>query len=100
MSAAAAERLVHMANQIAGFFVTQPHTDAATGIADHIVAFWDPSMRRDILAHLHATDGAGLAPAALAAVRLLDRTSPRTEQRMAEAQGDPSPGHMLGDDAG
>ena len=94
-----ADRLVYMANQIAGFFVTQPGADAAARIADHINAFWDPAMRRGILA-LVAQGGEGLTPPALAAVRLLDQASPATVQRMAESGGHPSPGHTPGDDAG
>ena len=63
------ERLVTMANQIAGFFASQPG-DAAKATAAHIRAFWNPRMRAGIRAHVEA-GGAGLDPVALAAVRLL-----------------------------
>ncbi len=46
------DKLAHMANQIGRFFASQKREDAVAGIADHIVKFWDPRMRRTILAHL------------------------------------------------
>ena len=46
------EKLAYMANQIGKFFAHQPREQAVAAIADHIRRFWDPRMRRDILAHL------------------------------------------------
>ena len=46
-----ARKLVTMANQIASFFATDP--DAATavaGVAGHLRRFWEPRMRRELLA--------------------------------------------------
>ncbi len=63
-------KLVHMANQIAHFFSSQRHADPAEGVADHLRLFWEPRMRRAILAHVDA-GGEGLDPVALAAVKLL-----------------------------
>jgi formate dehydrogenase subunit delta len=63
--------LVTMANQIADFWVSESGPDAAASdIASHITRFWDPRMRAAIIAHAQA-GGAGLQPAALAAVRAL-----------------------------
>lgn len=46
-------QLVRMANQIGAFFVTMPdQTKAAAGIAEHLRKFWEPRMRRDLLAFL------------------------------------------------
>lgn len=56
-----AAKLVTMANQIGTFFSSQGEAGAAAGIADHIVKFWEPRMRRSIMAHLDA-GGDGLAP--------------------------------------
>jgi formate dehydrogenase subunit delta len=50
-----------MANQIGSFFKSQGHDKAVPGITDHIRKFWDPRMRKAILAHLDA-GGAGLDP--------------------------------------
>lgn len=55
------DRLVYMANQIGTFFRSQGSEHAVAGIAEHIVKFWDPRMRKAILAHLDA-GGAGLDP--------------------------------------
>ncbi len=65
------DSLVRMANDIAHFFIPQKG-DAATAIADHLVKFWDRRMRAGIVAHL-AEGGAGLEPAARAAVEILAR---------------------------
>lgn len=46
------EKLAYMANQIGRFFATQTRGDTVEGIADHLTKFWDPRMRRTLLAHL------------------------------------------------
>lgn len=46
------ERLVRMANDIGNFFKAEPdHAQAVEGVATHIRRFWDPRMRKEILAH-------------------------------------------------
>jgi formate dehydrogenase subunit delta len=68
-----AERLVQMANDIGHFFAAEPQrADAVAGIANHIQRFWDPRMRRQILAHLQA-GGAGLEELPRDAVASLKR---------------------------
>jgi formate dehydrogenase subunit delta len=64
------ERLVYMANQIGKFFHSQGRDKAVPGIAEHIRKFWDPRMRKTILAHLDA-GGAGLDPEVRDAVAAL-----------------------------
>jgi len=76
------ETLVRMANQIATFFRTQPEEAAIAGTADHIKAYWNKVMRRDIYAHLDA-GGAGLDPLALKALEQL-RASEKAVQGMAK----------------
>ncbi|KWK38791.1 formate dehydrogenase [Burkholderia stagnalis] len=45
--------LIDMANQIGAFFASMPDRDEAlAGIADHILRFWEPRMRRALLAAL------------------------------------------------
>ncbi|NLP62358.1 formate dehydrogenase subunit delta [Paraburkholderia sacchari] len=52
-----ADHLIEMANQIGSFFDSLPdREEALTGIAEHIRKFWEPRMRRTLLA---ALDGAG-----------------------------------------
>jgi formate dehydrogenase subunit delta len=55
------EALVRMANQIGDFFVAMPQRDEALeGIATHLKKFWEPRMRRELLAHVDGAGGAGL----------------------------------------
>ena len=47
------EHLIDMATQIGAFFESMPDRDEAlTGIAEHIRRFWEPRMRRALLAAL------------------------------------------------
>jgi len=65
------DHLVAMTNDIAHFFtVESDRAKAADSVAQHLKQFWDPRMRRRILAHL-AAGGAGLEPLAAAGVRRL-----------------------------
>lgn len=63
------DKLVRMANQIATFFQSQPG-DAAEKVAEHINAFWEPRMRRQLI-DIIAAGGEGLcAPVVAAADRI------------------------------
>jgi formate dehydrogenase subunit delta len=54
------EQLVKMANDIGDFFRAEPQrADAVAGIANHLQRFWDPRMRRAIVAYAKE-GGAGL----------------------------------------
>lgn len=70
MSASTLEREVRMANQIAAEFENQQPGQAVAATADHILQFWDPRMKAQILAHA-AAGGAGLSLIAASAIRLL-----------------------------
>ena len=63
-------KLVRMANQIAGFFDTQPHADKVAETANHLREFWDPRMRAQLQEYL-GKGGDGLSPLALAAAKRL-----------------------------
>lgn len=65
------EKLIRMANQIAGFFATQPEATQATETAAHIRSFWDPRMRAQLSALLSA-GGIGLSPLARKAAEALE----------------------------
>ena len=65
-----AARLVYMANQIGKFFTAQGEAQATAGVEDHLRRFWDPRMRREIVAFV-AGGGEGLDPAVKAAVERL-----------------------------
>ncbi|KGI79015.1 formate dehydrogenase subunit delta [Oleiagrimonas soli] len=65
------EHLTTMVNDISHYFAAEPDHDAAVqGIADHLRKFWDPVMRKQILAHLEA-GGEGLEPLSREAVERL-----------------------------
>jgi formate dehydrogenase subunit delta len=64
------EKLVHMANQIATFFASQPGSDQADRVAQHLRDYWDPRMRAQIAAVAEETES-GLSPLAREAVRRL-----------------------------
>ncbi|MGB2891885.1 MAG: formate dehydrogenase subunit delta [Albidovulum sp.] len=64
------EKMVHMANQIVAFFNSQPGTDAAERVAEHLSDFWEPRMRAQLLAYIDE-GGAGLDPVAITAARRL-----------------------------
>jgi formate dehydrogenase subunit delta len=61
------DKLIYMANQIGKFFASRPHEDAVAGVTDHILKFWEPRMRKQIIAHFEQ-GGAGLDPIALEAI--------------------------------
>ncbi len=64
------KNLIHMANQIGGFFEAMPDRDEAlAGISHHIQSFWEPRMRKQLLAYVDAEQGAELKPIVLAAIR-------------------------------
>jgi formate dehydrogenase subunit delta len=45
--------LIKLANNIASFFESEPDkVKGAQGVATHIKNFWEPRMRRQILAYL------------------------------------------------
>jgi formate dehydrogenase subunit delta len=69
------EKLAHMANQIGKFFSHQKPEQAVESIASHIRLFWDPRMRRDMLAHCNDPDGR-LDPLVRQAVDRLRRPAP------------------------
>jgi formate dehydrogenase subunit delta len=61
---------VRLANEIAAQFAHRPPADAATAIANHLMAAWDPRMKKALIAHVEA-GAEDLAPvAALAAQQL------------------------------
>jgi len=67
-----AEKLVHMANQIARFMESKPHAEGVAGLAAHINDFWEPRMRTQFFALIDA-GGAGLRPLVLDAAPLIRR---------------------------
>lgn len=74
--------LVQMANDIADYFSAEPDpATATTGVVSHIKRFWDPRMRRKLIAHL-SQGGAGLNPLAKSAAEQIaaEQTDTATER--------------------
>ena len=68
------ESLVRMANSIEAYFRSEPDRElAVAGIEAHLRRFWEPRMRKAIVAHLRA-GGEGLGELARRAVERLART--------------------------
>lgn len=86
------ERLVYMVNQIARNFTTMGDEKAAAATADHLVSFWGPRMKAQILA-CHDRSEAALTPiAARAVARLRNQhrpagTTPATDFNMVDEVG-------------
>ncbi len=64
------EKLTRMANQIAGFFATQPGSDQAERVAAHLKDFWGPEMRAELKAFA-AKDDSALSPLVRSALLLI-----------------------------
>ena len=47
------DRLVRMANDIGNFFNSEPdHAEAVDSVVLHLQRFWDPRMRKEIVAYV------------------------------------------------
>lgn len=54
------DKLIHMANRIGEFFAAMPvREEALAGVAEHLCKFWEPRMRRQLLARLDADAASG-----------------------------------------
>jgi formate dehydrogenase subunit delta len=60
--------LVRMLNQIADFYRPYPYEEAVNGVAEHIIMFWEPRMRRK-LAEMLSAGSQGLSDIALAGAK-------------------------------
>lgn len=65
-------KLVYMANQIAKFMESKPHSEGVAGLSSHINDFWEPRMRRHLFEVLDA-GGTGLRPLVLDAAAKIKR---------------------------
>jgi formate dehydrogenase subunit delta len=64
------DNLVKMANQIGDFFGTmKDRRQSLEEIAAHLRRFWEPRMRKALLAHLDHQAGAGLSDIVLESLR-------------------------------
>ncbi|MDE2451749.1 MAG: formate dehydrogenase subunit delta [Gammaproteobacteria bacterium] len=64
--------LIKMANEISAYFAAEPDTEQAVkDVARHLKRYWEPRMRRQIIAYYEERQGAGLSDLALRGVGLL-----------------------------
>ena len=64
------DNLVRMVNRIGAFFVSMPdRQEALEGIVMHIQRFWEPRMRRQLLAHVDEHHGEGIDAVVLTALQ-------------------------------
>jgi len=66
------DKLAYMANHIGKFFSHEPHEKAVASITDHLQKYWDPRMRRTIIAEYDSVKGR-LDPLVQEAVEKLPR---------------------------
>lgn len=65
------DHLIRMANQIGSFFEAMPdRAEALHDLALHLQRFWEPRMRRELLAHLDAAGAGALNPVSAEAIRV------------------------------
>ena len=69
------DKLAYMANQIGRFFESQKPETAVAGIEDHLMKFWDPRMRKAIIAQL-AEGRIELDPPVRQAIERLGKATP------------------------
>lgn len=66
------ESLIKMANEISYFFEGEEGPERApAAVANHLRRYWEPRMRREMVAYFKATGGEGLEEVARKAVELL-----------------------------
>lgn len=85
------ERLVYMANQIARNFEALGSDAAAAATGDHLLQFWDPHMKRQIIAQLDRPDS-GLSETASEAVRIMKREWHAGEMSVPGVEAASAPG--------
>ena len=72
------EQLIVMANQIGDFFAPYPPERAREGMRNHLRTYWDPRMRKALLAHIDA-GGDGLNKSGIeAAQQLRDKAADKS----------------------
>jgi formate dehydrogenase subunit delta len=79
--------LIKMSNEITAFFVGEHDEEAAsTAVANHLRRYWDPRMRKQIIAYYQERQGAGLVDIAKNAVAQL-----AAQSKAADAPPPPAP---------
>jgi formate dehydrogenase subunit delta len=78
------EQLIRMANDIGAFFASEEDPkEGANGIYSHIRRYWDPRMRKQIIAYCRDDGGTELSELARAAVVLLEQDETKSVAKNA-----------------
>jgi formate dehydrogenase subunit delta len=77
--------LIKMANQISEFFQGVSPPQAAADVATHLTRYWEPRMRKQIIAYCEERHGAGLTSTAIAAVQILRQQADKVPANPAAA---------------
>lgn len=77
--------VIRMGHDIVRAFAALPREEAATEIATHIMKFWEPRMRHELVAHLRRGDTAMHPLLVAAAEHFVDRDI--NEGELREASG-------------
>ena len=67
-----ADKIARMANEIAKFMESKPHSEGVALLASHINDFWEPRMRRQLFALIDA-GGVDLRPLVMEAAGAIRR---------------------------
>jgi formate dehydrogenase subunit delta len=80
--------LIKMANEVSEFFqgATEPGQVSAD-VATHLTRYWDPRMRKQIVAYCQERHGAGLTEAARGGVEILKQQAEQAAAAAAAAGG-------------
>lgn len=71
------DSLIKMANEIGAYFASERDAEqAAKDVAAHLKRYWEPRMRRQMVAYYEERRGAGLSDLALRGVALLAAAEP------------------------
>ncbi|MES1941517.1 hypothetical protein T5B8_14825 [Salinisphaera sp. T5B8] len=84
------DKMVRQANQIAQYFSAYPQARAEEGVLGHIRKFWEPRLRRQLVAYV-ADGGNGLHALVHSAVNAL-----RDETVSTAAAGEPAASQEIG----
>ena len=69
--------LIKMANEIGGFFGQMPREEAISSTAAHLKSFWEPRMRREIIAYAQRDGGELQELVRTAVLRLAPPSAPK-----------------------
>jgi formate dehydrogenase subunit delta len=78
--------MIKMVNEISAFFAAEDdQAQAARDVEQHLLKYWEPRMRAQLLEYFEQRQGAGLSELALKAVGLLAQEARASSQAQTPA---------------